>query len=100
MKTVGYWYSKDFPTLPMPLGAPRPWKGEEEFLAALQVVETICRTDHYKGSSTCRICGCSNGSEECRTDQFRWPTGLRHYVEKHHIGLPEDFVKYVLAKAK
>lgn len=47
----------------------------------------------YRGSSTCRICGCHNGSKEYVYGGYRWPQGFRHYVEEHNVEPSEGFKK-------
>lgn len=55
---------------------------------------------HYRqswcGSSECRCCGASNGSEDCEDARFVWPSGLAHYVAHHSVGLPDEFVSHAL----
>ena len=51
---------------------------------------------HWRGLSFCRF-QCGTPSREmgsrCLTDgEWVWPEGLVHYVEKHKIQLPEDFI--------
>lgn len=52
----------------------------------------------WRGWSTCRICGCSNGSA-CLTDgHFVWPAGFSHYLEAHAVRPPEAFVRHCIDK--
>ncbi|GIF09927.1 hypothetical protein Asi03nite_74650 [Actinoplanes siamensis] len=45
------------------------------------------------GVSVCRLCGSLNGSgEQTDGENFVWPQGLAHYVEKHGVRLPSDVV--------
>lgn len=45
------------------------------------------------GISVCRLCGSSNGSaEQTDGENFVWPQGLTHYVEKHGVRLPGEVV--------
>ena len=50
------------------------------------------------GKSRCRFCGEENGSLELRDGVYIWPEGLAHYVRDHHVRLPEEFVRHVLAR--
>lgn len=36
------------------------------------------------------------GSADLSDGTYLWPEGLAHYVEKHHVRLPAEFVKHVL----
>ena len=105
----GYWQMEyrrpDDPHLPMPEVQSSAWNGQEDFLRCLAVVEAIGKPEvsimHFMGTSECRICGMSNGSGEfydARPDAnygWRWPSGLRHYVEAHNVELSVAFQNYI-----
>lgn len=92
---VGYWRQtseRDETGLPYPqqiepglskkyfLGNTRQW-----FLKYLTAVEEQAHEDFYRGWSCCRLCGRSNGSSEFEYAGYRWPIGLRHYLEEHSV---------------
>lgn len=52
----------------------------------------------YMGWSTCRICGCKNGSAELSDGRYVWPEGLSHYVREHYVKLSEEFTQHVIDK--
>lgn len=93
---IGYWYSKHTPEYPMPEAQVEPWEGQDKFLAALASKERNAVLDRYRGWSQCRICNCNNGSTEYASANYRWPSGLRHYVEEHNVRIDESFVKWVV----
>jgi len=39
-----------------------------------------------------------NGNESCCDDRWFWPSGLAHYVERHAIRLPDEFVSHAAAR--
>ena len=45
---------------------------------------------HFRGSSTCRLCGKMNGYRELEvirgSVKYRIPEGYIHYLEEHRIG--------------
>jgi hypothetical protein len=47
---------------------------------------------HFSGRAECRICGDALGTQELTDGVWAWPDGLDHYVERHGVRLPEDFV--------
>ena len=53
----------------------------------------------YRGLSYCRFkCGVSNQDMGCRefTDGiWVWPEGLVHYVERHQLPLPQEFLETI-----
>lgn len=61
------------------------------YLRSAQVVET------YRGLSHCRYdCGISNremGHRELSDGVWIWPEGLAHYVERHYLPLPQEFLE-------
>jgi hypothetical protein len=52
----------------------------------------------FRGYSWCRFrCGVErNGAAEFTDGQWAWPEGLAHYVEKHSVILPDEFVNISL----
>lgn len=62
MRSEGFWYSKYEPDLPMPKARDKPASNQLEILDRLSKREQKAQEVAYKGSSKCRICECSNGS--------------------------------------
>lgn len=52
----------------------------------------------YRGSSTCRLCGIRNGSQERSDGKHVWPTGYAHYVRDHGVKPPEAFLTSILSE--
>lgn len=52
----------------------------------------------YMGLSWCRFnCGeIGMGAHEYTDGYYCWPEGLAHYLEKHHVRLPGEFVRHAL----
>lgn len=94
----GFWFNEDHPGLPHPQARDKAWKGKREFLAALSSVESSAHPKHYKGWSTCRLCGCRNGSVEYELGNWRWPVGYAHYVKEHNVRPSLAFQEFVLGK--
>lgn len=95
-KAIGYWHSEQ------ELGLPDPgefidenWDKTERqtVIDYLKKGETIAE---YRGFSWCRF-GCWGGfGTSDRTDgTYIYPEGLVHYVEAHHVRLPDDFIKHI-----
>lgn len=100
LRAIGYWRSDDPqapPDLPEPQSLVHVSLGGE-----LQLVWTYLRSgavlNRWRGFSWCRF-GCGIDEERmgwrCLTDgRWVWPEGLAHYVERHGVGLPEEFVRW------
>lgn len=97
MIEVGYWKEHSKCTLPMP--EPGEWDEEEKALVLHHLKNVYMQERRFKGWSTCRICGCLNGSSDRHDGKYRWPSGLAHYVEEHNIVLPREFVVHILEVA-
>ena len=56
----------------------------------------------YLGASWCRFdCDAppqALGVADLSDGVWMWPVGLAHYVERHAVGLPEEFVEYARAR--
>lgn len=99
---VGFWHSEREPDLPVPQPADEPWDGQSEFLTKLESVEFELTPIRYRGFSTCRICGCRNGTTEFVLKNqdgvggWRWPSGLYHYVATHNVRPDSDeFISFI-----
>lgn len=79
----------------MPVAKARPFKGQADFLAALYDIEDRANVIHYRGWSTCRICGKPNGSAEFEYRGWRWPSGYRHYVAEHNVRPSSEFHAFI-----
>jgi hypothetical protein len=108
LKAVGYWRplpkyrnyarAEDF-RLPDPTLLTRPeWCREERHQIA-SYLESRLIFIAWGGFSYCRFeCDVARGAVGppgtcCLTDgEWLWPEGLVHYIEKHHVMLPEEFI--------
>lgn len=86
--------------LPFPQAHPHRQPGCDSFLKKLSLVEgSICLTEPSKGfSSIC--CLCDQDTADPNLDfvlvrsgekDVRWPMGLKHYYEEHHIVPSKEF---------
>lgn len=109
VQKVGFWRSKETPSLPRPKLYGKWWPGRKRFIRQLKQLEAYIDTlfitdeghvEHYKGWSDCRICGTKNGSSEYIFKNHRWPSGYRHYVIKHSIKPPKSFRRFVAIHAR
>jgi hypothetical protein len=100
IKLEGYWWSKHEKNLnfPKPIAQEEPWKGQLEFLSKLIKLENELNQNLYRGMSTCRVCHCWNGNGEFNHKGWRWPEGLRHYIEVHNVKPSSDFINMVGVK--
>lgn len=99
MKRVGFWYSKYEPKLPMPESGDGLSDEDRDFLH--RYVNSAEVVNAYRGCSFCRLCDMpwgTMGSTDLGDGTYLWPQGLAHYVEKHHVKLPDDFVQHVLSQ--
>ena len=109
-KRVGYWRDiqrtnwrgdiiiPDFPDCPDVNDFIDPNWDITERSAIIDYLKRGKEKKSWMGCSNCRICGCMNGSR-CLTDrEWVWPEGFVHYLEKHNVKPPQEFVNYVLSK--
>jgi hypothetical protein len=96
---LGYWKEKEpgNVTLPHPcIFVDEQWNPEERqmVISYLEKGESLAVS---MGLSWCRFnCGeVGMGAAELTDGSYWWPEGLAHYVEKHSVRLPAEFVKHV-----
>lgn len=99
MKRIGYWKQREDSTedLPWPVvGRQLSDDTKHKILLYLNRGKEYCA---WKGCSTCRLCGCLNGTV-CMTDgkHFIWPEGYAHYIDKHNIMVDTDLLAHVLTQ--
>lgn len=92
--SVGYWSCKIHPNAPEPqVGANYNETEKAMICSYLNSGELFQK---WRGYSKCRLCNERENGYRCFTDwTYRWPEGLSHYVEKHDITLPDDFIDHI-----
>jgi len=100
LKALGFW-SPDGAD-PRKLVAPGFYGSE--LGSIVHYLRTAQSVMDYLGYSYCRFnCGIESqhmGAEELSDGEWAWPAGLAHYVETHHILLPEEFVATMRARQR
>lgn len=100
MQHIGYWYAwspgaREYPD-PRDLVDPGWLEGERELLSTYLRSGMTYR--HWRGHSSCRFkCGIADyemGSRDLTDGVWIWPEGLHHYVAKHHVILPDQFISH------
>lgn len=81
-----------------------PWPGDfldlswdaEERQKVVEYLLSQPKTAHYMGVSECRFCDTDCGSADQSDGTYVWPEGFAHYIEKHGVRPPAEFVHHVL----
>lgn len=96
---IGYWHGLDSPGLPHPHEfADATWSASERGVVVAYLKSRKGRAvTAWRGFSHCRICGCTNGSEDISDGVYRWPSGYAHYIEAHDVRPPQAFIDHVMA---
>jgi hypothetical protein len=98
---VGYWYSEYHTGLPKPQDFEDKTVDEEKRKMLVNYLNSGKRCNSYRGYSNCRYrCGIENKNlgSTCLTDgKYVWPEGLSHYIEAHHVWLPQLFIEHVVS---
>lgn len=97
--TEGYWKNDYQTDLPFPQANESPWEGQQEFIEKLKMIEAKAKEEAYRGFSTCRICGCLNGSREYYYNGWRWPQGFMHYIVEHNVQPTIEFQAFINEEA-
>lgn len=78
--------------------------GEMDLSIKLKVIEYLKnghRATYFMGYARCRFecelsCRKELGCAELTDGQWYWPEGLAHYVEKHNVLLPPQFMQHLI----
>lgn len=93
LRLIGYWKGslRDEYPFPQELTAKYVSGGADKLAEYLESGALFAR---HRGHSWCRF-GCSepNGSAELTDGKWVWPEGLAHYLRRHPIALPSEFVR-------
>ena len=101
LKVLGYWSDKRTPSpLPDPKNLVDPnWREDREKIT--NYLKSGLIAAQYMGFSYCRFeCGIPApmmGDSDLSDGTWVWPQGLAHYVEKHQVILPAEFVEHLKA---
>jgi hypothetical protein len=95
---IGYWKSDREQSMPDPKKFINSSVSEADRISLIKYLLRGKTFISYLGFSFCRFdCGI-NDSEmgaRCMTDgKYVWPEGLVHYIDKHQIWLPDNFVQH------
>lgn len=94
----GYWNNtrNDYPEYPLPNHSDEAFDGKSLLITRLVFLEHSLDPEAYRGWSTCRLCGCMNGSREYVQGDWRWPEGLMHYIMVHNVEPSVGFKRDIL----
>ncbi|WP_149866996.1 hypothetical protein [Solirubrum puertoriconensis] len=99
---VGFWYSFYEPDLPAPSQFVDEHWSTEERRRVLSYLQQGRKLNYWAGYSWCRFqCGEPDdnmGSADLTDGTYCWPEGLAHYIERHHVKLPERIVAHILSQ--
>lgn len=96
---IGYWHSEEESSFPDPAWFIDPNWDKIEKQAVIDYLKKGETLAHYRGWSWCRFsCPGAYGSADMTDDTYVYPEGLVHYIEKHHVRLPTDFINHIYGK--
>lgn len=97
VRLIGFWRSEEDEAKPDPGQFVDPGWDESEKQEVIEFLKKGEIVAAYRGYSWCRF-SCKNnqnGTSDLSDGYYRWPEGLVHYVETHHIKLPDEFIQHV-----
>lgn len=95
---VGFWNNQqnDYPQYPMP----QDMVGKLDKETKRKIIDYLSDRKFfkvaYRGWADCRICGEHLGSSDYSDKKYTWPQGYEHYIQKHNVVPPKDFIKHIL----
>ena len=92
---IGFWFTRDRQDLPDPIDFyDADWDPKERSVVAYYLEHGELQ-NRYHGQSECRICAIRNGSYDLGDNKYIWPSGFAHYIRKHGVRPPQEFVDHV-----
>lgn len=101
MQRVGFWWSKDEPDLPNPKAfIDKTWNKNERGKVITYLEESYHVPYFQCGASWCRLCIFNKtpsdiGTQDLTDGTWLYPEGFVHYIRKHKVKPPEDFLAHV-----
>ena len=99
LKAIGYWKNEGATNLPSPdifVGVYTNSELKSKIINYLNKGNTYVS---WRGLSNCRFsCGTDSSKMgfRCFTDNiWVWPEGLSHYIDKHNVILPNEFIEHM-----
>lgn len=106
VKFIGYWTSpyyleRNREDLPNPKDfVDDSWDKKEKDIV-INYLNTGQDIEYWKGFSYCRFgCGSLRGSTDKSDGKWVWPAAFYHYVDKHNVKPPIEFLKDVIKDFK
>lgn len=97
-KPIGYWFSQEEPHLPNPKDFVNPYWDITERNAVVAYLRAGNKGPAFKGSAPCRLCPERLGSCDMYDDVYMWPQKTEHYLLKHGVKPPQEFIDHALKK--
>jgi hypothetical protein len=100
LRAIGYWIGSGNTELPHPQNfQDLNWNAIEKQMV-IDYLQKGTIAIAYMGLSWCRFeCGELNmGASDLSDGIYCWPEGLVHYIEKHSVRLPEEFIEHIKKK--
>ena len=76
------------------------WNDAERNKVILYLLGSGREHASYRGPSRCRFCDKHNGSREFTDGVYIWPSGLEHYLAKHGVKPPQEFIDHVIREMR
>jgi hypothetical protein len=98
LKGVGYWKNDECRRYPQPQRLVQPGWHTQDLAKIITYLRSGRDYISYLGYSHCRFSDCRdecrerNGVSDLSDGVWVWPEGLAHYIEKHSVILPEEFI--------
>jgi hypothetical protein len=94
LRLIGYWRSDHTLDWPNVADFVDPDWDEDSRRLTIDYLQSGALARRFWGVSYCRLCGAENGHAELTDGEWLWPEGLAHYLERHEVRLPDEFVEH------
>jgi hypothetical protein len=76
------------------------WLYSEDFIKKIKILEKVLDNSKkflkFENKKPCFLCNKSYSTGTYKLDKYIWEDNLTHYVEKHNIKPPEEFIDFIM----
>ena len=78
----------------------KKWLYSNEFIKKIKILESVLKKSYkflkFKNDKKCKLCDEYKSTGTYKLNKYIWEDILSHYIDKHNIRPPEEFIDFIL----